>query len=31
MINVINLLECFFIESYVAQDRNPGPGYNTLL
>ena len=28
----INPLESFFyIEGHVAQDKNPGPGYNTLL
>ena len=27
-----NLLECFFgSEGHVALDRNPGPGYDTLL
>ena len=30
--NLINPLECFFgSEVHVAQDRNPGPGYDTLL
>ena len=29
---LINPLECFFgIEGHAALDRNPGPGYNTLL
>ena len=29
---LINPLYCFFgIKGYVALDRNPGPGYNTLL
>ena len=30
---MINSLECFFrdIEGHVALDKNPGPGYNTLL
>ena len=29
---MIDPLECFFgIEGHVALDRNPGPGYNTLL
>ena len=29
---MINLLKCFFgSEGHVALDRNPGPGYDTLL
>ena len=31
-LGLVNPLECFFsIEGHVALDRNPGPGYNTLL
>ena len=30
--NMINPLKCFFgIRGHVALDRNPGPGYDTLL
>ena len=32
VITMINKLKCFFpIKVHVALDRNPGPGYNTLL
>ena len=32
MVIIINPLECFVgSEGHVAPDRNPGPGYNTLL